>query len=410
MSNTPAAPSPAQAVPPPAAATGDDRWRAHAVVLALGTFAVGTDAFVIAGVLPSIARSLQVGIGAAGQLVTVFSIAYAVLAPLLAALTARWSRRAVLVTAMAVFALGNVVTALAPAYGLVLASRVVAGAGAAMYTANASATAAILAGKERAKAIALVMLGLTSSLVLGAPLGTAIGTGLGWRATIWFVTVLGVLAGLTIALRLPSIRVQRPVGLRQRLAPLADRRVLGVLAATVVVFTGIYIPSTYLSVVYRPATGGDGDRVAILLLVFGVAATIGNLAVGHLSHHFTPRRVLIPVLLLLTALFVLLPPLRGSFVTAVPAVAISGFLSFSVTTPQQHRIIALVPAEQAPLVTSLYQSALYLAVFLAGGAGAAGLGVRAIGPGRLPWVAAAFVFAAMLIVWATGRQVAERDA
>lgn len=381
-----------------------DRWRPHAAVLALGTFAVGTDAFVIAGVLPGISRSLDVGIAAAGQLITVFSIAYAVFAPLLAALTAQWSRRVVLVTAMAVFAAGNVVTALAPGYVPVLISRVIAGAGAAMYTANASATAAMLAGRYRAKAIALVMVGLTSSLVLGAPLGTAIGTALGWRATIWFVTALGVLAGVTIAVRLPAIRPERPAGLRQRLAPLADRRVLGVLAGTVVVFTGIYIPQTYLSAVYRPATGGDGDRVAILLLVFGIAATAGNLTIGHLSHRFTPRRVLIPVALLLTALFLLLPAARGSFATAVPAIAISGALSFSVTTPQQHRIITLVRADQAPLVTSLYQSSLYLAVFLAGGIGAAGLGLPAIGPGRLPWLAAAFALGAALIFWAADRR------
>lgn len=142
----------------------NERWRVHAMVLALGTFVVGTDAFVIAGLLPSISGSLNVGVGAAGQLVTVFSLAYAALTPVLATLTANWSRRSVLVVALVVFAAGNVVTAVAPDYWSALASRVVAAAGAGIYTASASAAAAALAGEERrGRAISIVMLGLTSS-------------------------------------------------------------------------------------------------------------------------------------------------------------------------------------------------------------------------------------------------------
>jgi len=104
--------------------TQDTRWKARAAVLAIGTFAVGTDAFVIAGVLPSIAESLQVSLAAAGQLVTVFALAYACAAAPLGVLTAGWPRRRALVVALAAFTAGNVLTALAPDYGLVLASRV----------------------------------------------------------------------------------------------------------------------------------------------------------------------------------------------------------------------------------------------------------------------------------------------
>jgi MFS family permease len=127
------------------------------------------DAFVIAGVLPSIASTLKVSTASAGQLVTVFSLAYAVAAPILGALTAGWSRRTALVVALIVFALGNAVTAVAPDFSLVPLSRVIAAAGAGLFTATASATAAALAGPQnRGRAIALVMLGLTSSLILGA--------------------------------------------------------------------------------------------------------------------------------------------------------------------------------------------------------------------------------------------------
>ncbi|WP_064745305.1 MFS transporter [Pseudonocardia acaciae] len=393
------------------------RWKTPAAILAVGTFAVGTDAFVIAGVLPSIASSLGVGLAAAGQLVTVFSLAYALTAPVLGMLTAGWSRRTALVVALAAFTVGNVLTALAPDYGLVLASRVLAAAGAALFTATASATAAGLAGPtHRGRAIAIVMFGITSSLVLGAPLGTAIGGLADWRATLWFVTVLGLVAAVLLRLRLPRLAPTRATAegtdadataLRQRLAPLADRRVLGLLTRTLVVFTGIYLPYTYLSAVYQPATGDDGNKLALALLLFGVAGTAGNLAAGALADRFDPRRVIVVGTLAPTVALLAVPALRGSMATAVVAVLVTGVLSFTVTTPQQQQLVAMSPGAQS-VVTSLYQSVLYLAVSLSGVLG--GLGLNLVGAAALAPVAAGFVLLASVLSWASGRErVAKAD-
>ncbi|KAA6215502.1 MFS transporter [Streptomyces albofaciens JCM 4342] len=384
-------------------------------MLALGTFVVGTDAFVIAGVLPDIAADLHIGLGAAGQLVTTFAIGYALLSPLLAALTASWSRRTVLITALLVFALGNAATALAPTYPLALAARVVAAAGAALYTPNASATAAALAGDAaRGRAFALVNTGLTSALVLGAPLGTAVGGAYGWRTTMWLVTVLPLLVVPLLAARLPRVRIDTPRGLRRRLAPLADRRVLYALAVTVIVFVGIYIPFEYISAVYAPvlghgADGGgtgagsggtDSTLAAVLLLIFGVTGTAGNLVAGHLADRFGPRRVILGASLALTGVFALVPLSRQWLPAALVAVAVSGWVSFSVTTPQQHRIAALAPQAQA-VVVSLNAAAIHLAVSLAGGLG--GIGVETVGAARLPWLAAGFTLVAAVLT-AVGRR------
>ncbi|MCW5253884.1 MULTISPECIES: MFS transporter [unclassified Streptomyces] len=384
-------------------------WRSHAAVLALGTFAVGTDAFVIAGLLPDISSSLDVSVGAAGQLVSVFSLAYALLSPVLAALTSRWSRRTVLITALLVFAVGNVVTALAPDYPLVLASRVVAAAGAAMFTPNAGATAATLAGPEhRGRAIAIVTVGLTGSLALGAPLGTAIGNAWGWQATMWFVTALALLVAPVIALRLPDVTVGGPTRLRQRLAPLADRRIVGVLAGTLIAFVGVYLPYTYISAVFEPATGGDGGKVAVLLLVFGVAGTVGNLTAGRLADRRGPRAVVIGATLLLTVVFALTALAHSSYPVAVVLTAVAGIGSWSVTAPQQQRVMALTAPGTEPLAVSLNAAVMYLAISLSSVLGA-GL-LDGAGAAWIAWAGAAFVLAAAGATALGGRTERAADA
>ncbi|WP_428815121.1 MFS transporter [Streptomyces albus subsp. chlorinus] len=384
------------------AAQGERAWRSHACVLALGTFAVGTDAFVIAGLLPDISDSLHVSVGAAGQMVNVFSLAYALLSPVLAALTSRWSRRTVLIAALALFAAGNMVTALAPGYGLALASRVIAAAGAAMFTPNANATAATVAGPEhRGRAIAIVTVGLTGSLALGAPLGTAIGDALGWRATMWFVTALALVVAPVIALRLPDVTVGGPTRLRQRLAPLTDRRVLGVLAGTLLAFIGIYLPYTYISAVFEPTTGGNGGKVAALLLVFGLAGTAGNLTAGRLADRKGPRTVVIGATLLLTAVFALMGADRSSYATAIVLTAVSGIGSWSVTAPQQQRVMALVKPGSEPLATSLNAAVMYLAISLSSALGAGILGTA--DTAWIAWAGAAFVLAAAAVTAVVSR-------
>ncbi|HEU5158129.1 MAG TPA: MFS transporter [Streptosporangiaceae bacterium] len=377
----------------------DNRWLSHVSVLGFGAFAVGTDAFVIAGLLADISDSLSVSVAAAGQLVSVFSIAYAVFSPVLAALTGGWSRRTVLITALLVFAAGNVATALVPGYGLVLVARVLAAAGAAMFTPTAGATAAAIADAEhRGRAIAVVTAGLSSSLAIGAPLGTLIGNAWGWRATMWFVTALGMVVVPIIALRLPHIKVAGTAGLRQRFAPLTDVRVVRVLAGTLMAFIGVYLPFTYISAVFAPAIGGDDHRVGLLLLASGAAGTAGNLLAGRMADRYGPRQVVIAATLTLTVVFLIMLPTRGVFAAAVPVVALAGIASWSITTPQQHRVIALSPPGAGPLAVSLNSAVVYLAISLSGVVGAVGLDGfdSAV---AVPVIAAVFVLAAAVLTW-----------
>lgn len=195
--------------------------------LALATFAVGTDAFVIAGLLPAIAADLKVSVPAAGQLVTVFALTLAVGAPVLSWLLSPLDRRRALQLALIVFVVGNVVTALSPSYPIALLARILTAVGAATITATAaSAAVAITPPERRGRAMALVIGGLTLSTALGMPLGNLIG-GIDWRLTFWAVAALGVVAAIWISVALPKV-VLPARSLTSRLAPLRQPKVLSI--------------------------------------------------------------------------------------------------------------------------------------------------------------------------------------
>src|SRR5690625_1272522 len=158
------------------------------LALFFAAFAIGTDDFVIAGLLPEIADDLSVSEAAAGQLITVFSLSYAVGAPMAAVVTARWSQRHVMIAAASFFTVGNLIAAAAPTYETLFALRVLLALTAATITPAAVSTAAALAPAGRqGRYIGMVAAGLTVSLVAGVPIGTWLGGNFGWRSTMVFV-------------------------------------------------------------------------------------------------------------------------------------------------------------------------------------------------------------------------------
>ena len=221
------------------------------LVLALGMFALGTDSFVMAGVLPQIAHGFKVPIGAAGQVTTVYAITYALMAPTVAAVAAHVPRKTLLLSSLAIFVVANLLTAIAPNFGFALATRVLAGLGAAMFAPTATGAAAtMVAPEKRGMALAIVITGLTASTALGTPAGALIG-GLGdWRLTMVFVSALAALSGLGVWTLLSHIPLPPRISLTQRLAPVRDPRIALTLLTTLVYQSGHFIAYTYFTVVF----------------------------------------------------------------------------------------------------------------------------------------------------------------
>jgi DHA1 family inner membrane transport protein len=359
-------------------------YRLQLLPLAAGTFAIGTGLLVIQGVLPQLARDLGVSVGTAGQLVTVFALVYAVSAPLLSAVAARWDQRRVLIWALLVFALANFTAALATSFALLVAARVAAALSSALFTPNASAAGANLAPPEaRGRALALVFGGLSVATVLGVPLGTLLGAAFGWQATFLFVALLGLLAAGGIALLMPPVPRPAATGGGQLLALLRRPPVVAAALVTTLVMSGQFVVFTYIA----PLTGmvaGDGGLVAAALFVFGLAAVAGNTLGGSAADRLGSRRTLVLVLSTLIAalatLWVLSRPAGSgaAILFATAALVVWGMAGWAFNPPQQQRFLQLVP-EAGGMALSVNASALYMGMALGSVVGGYALGMGQLG-------------------------------
>jgi MFS transporter, DHA1 family, inner membrane transport protein len=373
------------------------------LILAAGMFAIGTDSFVVAGILGQVAGSLNVSLSTAGQMVTLYALSYALLSPVIAAALANWPRKRLLLTGMVIFVIGNVITAVAPSIELVLASRLIAGLGAAMFSPTATAAgASLVAPEQRGRALAIVIGGLSSATALGAPLGTFIGGLMDWRATMWFVSAVGAVAAVGVAWLLPAIPAAPAVSLARRLEPLTDSRVLLTLLTTFLVYGGLFLVYTYIGASFDRATGGDARVLAGLLLMWGVAATVGNLAAGRLTDRFGSRNIINVAIVALTVNFALLPWTSASLATAIPALIVWGLFGWGMLVPQQHRLIGINPSA-APLLLGLNSAALYVGVSMSGVIG--GAAISRFDAHSLGLVGAVFVGAALVVAELARRRI-----
>jgi len=365
------------------------------LVLAAGMFAIGTDGFVMAGVLPQIAHFYNVGIGAAGQMTTAYALSFALLAPTVAAIAGNVPRRTLMLLGMTVFVIANLATAAAPTFGFAILMRVVTGLGAAMFAPTASGSGAMLVAPERRGfALSIIIGGLTTATALGSPMGSVIG-GLGdWRWTMVFVSGLGVLAFVGVLFLLSNLPMLPVVSLAKRLAPLADARIFLTLLTTMLAMAGNFTVYTYFSVVFDRAIGGNSLVFGALLVIWGAFGTVGNLTTGRIVDRLGVRKVLLTVMLLEVVNMVLFAWSGATLWTAALAIAIWGLFSWSIQAPQQTRLVSLAPTA-APVVLGLNNSGTYLGVTSAGIIGAAG--VQTVGAHNLGVIGTMLIVLAVVV-------------
>jgi len=352
--------------------------------LALGSFAIGTEGYMIGGLLPTLAASLHVSTALAGQLVTVFSLVYAVSSPLLTTLTGRMERRQLLFGSLLLLAIGNVVCGFASTYGWMVTGRVVAALGAGLFSPGAVAAASsLVTPAKRGRAVSFVIAGQTVSLILGVPFGTWVALTFDWRMTFWIVGGVALLAALAIRLLFPRVAPGATVGIRERLSYLMRPELLSALLTTLAWATGIFSLYTYISELMN-GYGAGGRTISAILSLCGIASFIGVRTGGLAADRIGPNRAIPLALTLLTAALCLLSALNGFagrpgiLGVAIGAVALYGFSGYMFNPAQQHRLIGL-SGPSSGIVLSLQASFVYVGGALGASAGGAVLRIASVG-------------------------------
>lgn len=267
--------------------------------LTICAFGIGTSEFVINGLLPDVARDLGVSIPAAGLLISGFALGIIIGAPTLTVATLRIRRKAVLLSAMALFTVGSLITALSTAYWPLMAGRVLSAmAVGAVYGVGSVVAANLVPQRRQASAIAMMFAGATAATVFGVPLGTLIGQNFGWRATFWAVTVIGVIGFFGIYALVPNQPNDTTPSIRKELATFRRPQVWLALAMTACSFGAIATTFTYIAPLLHNVTGFSNTAVTALLFVLGAGLFAGNYVGGKAAD-----RALMPALITLFAVF-----------------------------------------------------------------------------------------------------------
>lgn len=373
--------------------------------LTLSAFAIGTTEFVIVGLIPTIAASLNVSVPSAGLLVSLYALGVAIGAPVLTALTGRVPRKQLLLGLMVLFTIGNLVAWMAPNYASLMAARVLTGLAHGVFFSIGSTIATSLVPKEKAaSAIALMFTGLTVALVTGVPLGTVIGQHFGWQATFLAVSLLGVIAAVGSAILVPSdIAGSKPSSLLTQLAVLKKPRLLLVYAMTTLGYGGSFIAFTYLAPVLQEVSGFAASTVSLVMLVYGVSVAAGNIWGGKLADRQGPVRALQIVFALLALVLLILTFTAPSKPLVLLTVLAWGAVAFG-NVPGLQVYVVQRAERDAPQAVDV-ASGLNIAAFNVGialGAWGGGLIVARLGLMATPWIGALVVVGALLLTTLAG--------
>lgn len=362
--------------------------------LAVGGFGIGTGEFSSMGVLPDVAKDLSISIPLAGHMISIYALGVVIGAPIIATLSARMSRRVLLLLLMIFFSVGNIASACVSSYGALVAFRFISGLPHGAYFGVASLVAATMAGPgQRAKAVGRVMLGLTVATLLGSPLATWVGQLMGWRTAFIFVGLIGVLTTLLIFLWQPSDNVEENASPLRELGVLKSKQVWLTLAIASIGSGGMFTVFSYIAPTLTQEAGLSPNSIPLALMIFGMGMIMGNIVGSRLSDHSLMKTIggvlLWNVVVMLS--FFLLARIEWAILGVV--FLIGG--GFALVPALQTRLMD-VAAEAQTLAASLNHSAFNIANAL--GAWLGGLSISAgFGWASTGWVGALLAFGGFLL-------------
>jgi len=367
-------------------------------ILVLGSFGIGMGEFVIAGILPQIASTFQIGVPAAGYMVTLYALGVFVSAPLMAMLGTRFRHKYVLIVCMTLFVIGNIITALAPTFAIALIGRVIASLNqGAFFGIGFLVAMSLVSESKQASAIAYVFSGLTAANLVGIPVATWLSPIIGWQRLFYVMSVIGLLCVIGLIVYLPSKEVERS-SIRSELKAFTDPQVMLAMVVTVLGPSAFIDAVTYISPVSVNVAHFSQSMVPLIMVIFGLGLMIGNLLGGRLADKSLFGTLFSTLILQIVALLALWLGASSQIIVPI-AIFFVALFGFAGTPPIQKLVMDRANAAGA----SVLAASVNIGMFNLGnalGAWAGGISISAgFGYASSGWSGAMLALAALLVTF-----------
>ncbi|MCG1868958.1 MFS transporter [Staphylococcus epidermidis] len=312
-------------------------------ILTIGMFALGMDAYIVAGLIPSISKSFNKSSSAIGQGVTVFTLFFSISAPIFSTILAKSPVKKILIIAFSIFTLANIITAISMNYMLYIVSRAIAGLGAGVSSPIAISTSNhLVSEKHKGKAIAFTVGGMSVGTVIGVPLGLEIANISNWRFAMLVIIVISFIALISISILMPKFKIEAPPNLKDRFQLFLNKHVLRVISVTLcaaIASLGLY---TYLADIIK--TNTDTKNLTHYLTAWGIGGLIGSFGIGFIIDRFKNTRFVMLIILILLALsFGLIPISINLPILGLIPFILWGAMGWATQAPQQHILLKKHP-------------------------------------------------------------------
>lgn len=364
-------------------------------LLALAAFLIGTIEYIITGIIQMVAYDLHITTSTAGLLVTSLALSAAIGAPIVIALTINMDRRKILTWTLIIFILSNFITSISHSFEMVMITRVLQGisGGTAIVVAMAVATR-LVEREKRGTAIGIILMGLSSSLVLGVPIGTFLSSMIGWKALFAAIGVITLIPLIVVYRRIPSMKEQEPVTLRMQLSILKAKRILLAVAVTLFYVGGYSTLFTYLTPFLQASANLSITEISGILLLAGICSFLGSSLGGMAADKKGPIFTIFSGIILQIIMLMLLAFVTGNLVVMVAVIMIWMIATWSTSPAQQLYLVTLVP-KSPDIALSVNTSFIQFGFAL--GSGLGGIVLSRTSILHLSWISAGTVLLALLM-------------